>query len=373
MQQISDVISSVGVVPGYFGAMVVHLCQMHAQKLSFADITDIARHQPEHDGMAEHALGDLLDASNASNDVELEDDDAINSNNNDNNNGNNNDRNRRLRSRATSNQRSTRSGGGADDDNDDDDDDDDDDDYDDVRDDARGSRRTPGRRHHQPRNSGAFPNSPRSPKSNNNNTNNNTNGPTASGSNSSDNPVGDAALRVAAANMVLTRLHEYSTCRGSSYWSAELVKRLRIVTLVEQCDFVSAVKMLHADLEERCSDSFLTFDIWFSFDGLLEAEDWAQQSPWVHERPKLRGSMHWRCPLAKPPQVSCAGNDDDDDKTKTTTTTTPAACGDCAATATAELRGVATAVCGDCRCFSRWWWSWSLSAPSVPGEQAGVQ
>ena len=52
-----------------------------------------------------------------------------------------------------------------------------------------------------------------------------------------------------------------------------------------------------------CSNSFRTYDIWFSFDGLLEPEDWAQQSTWMHERPALRRSMHWRCSLSHSPKI----------------------------------------------------------------------
>ena len=47
----------------------------------------------------------------------------------------------------------------------------------------------------------------------------------------------------------------------------------------------------------------MTFDIWFSFDGILEPEDWAQKSDWLHQRPTLRRSMHWRSPQEFDPQI----------------------------------------------------------------------
>ncbi len=56
--------------------------------------------------------------------------------------------------------------------------------------------------------------------------------------------MSETALRVATANMVLNRLHRYSTRRGSAYWPTEMVQRLRMVTLIEQHDFVRAAKLL---------------------------------------------------------------------------------------------------------------------------------
>ena len=56
--------------------------------------------------------------------------------------------------------------------------------------------------------------------------------------------MSETALRVATANMVLNRLHRYSTCRGSAYWPMEMAQRLRMVTLIEQRDFVRAATLL---------------------------------------------------------------------------------------------------------------------------------
>ena len=56
--------------------------------------------------------------------------------------------------------------------------------------------------------------------------------------------MSETALRAATANLILNKLHRYSIHRGTSYWSSELVKRLRIVTRIEQRQFIGAVKML---------------------------------------------------------------------------------------------------------------------------------
>ena len=67
-----------------------------------------------------------------------------------------------------------------------------------------------------------------------------------------------------------------------------------------------AVAALQASLESQCiSTSSKTFGIWFSFDGLLEPEEWALQSEWLHERPRLRRSMHWRFPLSDGSRRPC--------------------------------------------------------------------
>ena len=81
------------------------------------------------------------------------------------------------------------------------------------------------------------------------------------------------------------------------------MRRLRIVTLIEQGKFVSAVKLLRTDMDILCANSLRSFDVWFSFDGLLDAEDWAEQSQWLHERPALRRAMHWRTPPEAPVQI----------------------------------------------------------------------
>lgn len=122
MQQISGVISTLGIVPSYFGAIVMHLCQMHVDKLSFADIAAIASTTPMHRPKLQN--------------VSL----------------------------------------------------------------AGSARRTE--------------------------------------------QLGAHELRAATANIILHKLHKYSIHRGSSYWSSALVKRLRIVTLIEQRNFTSAVKLI---------------------------------------------------------------------------------------------------------------------------------